>query len=119
MGRLFEEIPDAKFLITGRSEPRIQSGFHLELLRPLTDVFVPHEVEPSTVDADIRLFLEHGLSELYGEIRWCGSPVKTSSTHLQALTRRRVCVCVLFNYTPFSSVARGVPYVLHHRVLLH
>jgi len=24
-----------------------------------------------------------------------------------------VCVCVLFYYTPFSSVARGVPYILH------
>ena len=24
-----------------------------------------------------------------------------------------VCVCVFFYYTPFSSVARGVPYLLH------
>ena len=64
MGRLVEGIPDVKFLITGRPEPRIQSGFRLELLRPLTDVFVLHEVEPLIVDADIRLFLEHGLSEL-------------------------------------------------------
>ena len=64
MGRLAEGIPDVKFLITGRPEPRIQSGFRLELLRPLTDVFVLHEVEPSVVSADIRLFLEHGLSKL-------------------------------------------------------
>ena len=64
MGRLVERIPDVKFLITGRPEPRIQSGFRLQLLRPLTDVFVLHEVEPSVVDADIRLFLEHGLSVL-------------------------------------------------------
>ena len=64
MGRLVEGIPDVKFLITGRPEPRIQSGFRLELLRPLTDVFVLHEVEPSVVNTDIRLFLEHGLSEL-------------------------------------------------------
>ena len=27
--------------------------------------------------------------------------------------RPRVCVCVFFYYTPFSSVARGVPYLLH------
>ena len=64
MGRLVERIPNIKFLITGRPEPRIQSGFRLSLLRPLTDVFVLHEVEPSVINTDIRLFLEHGLSEL-------------------------------------------------------
>ena len=64
MGRLVEEVPKVKFLITGRPEPRIQSGFRLGLLRPLTDVFVLHEVEPSVINIDIRLFLEHGLREL-------------------------------------------------------
>ena len=64
MGRLVEGVPNAKFLITGRPEPRIQSGFRLGLLRPLTDVFVLHDVEPSVINTDIRLFLEHGLSEL-------------------------------------------------------
>ena len=64
MGRLVEAIPSVKFLITGRPEPRIQSGFRLGLLRPLTDVFVLHGVEPSVINTDIRLFLEHGLSEL-------------------------------------------------------
>ena len=64
MGRLVEWIPNVKFLITGRPEPRIQSGFRLELLRPLTDVFVLHEVEPSVVNTDIRLFLADGLSKL-------------------------------------------------------
>jgi len=64
MGRLVEGIPTVKFLITGRPEPRIQFGFRLGLLKPFTDVFVLHGVEPSIVNADIRLFLEHGLSEL-------------------------------------------------------
>jgi hypothetical protein len=64
LGRLVEGIPNVKFLITGRPEPRIQSGFRLELLRPLTDVFVLHEVEPSVINTDIQLFLEHELSEL-------------------------------------------------------
>ena len=64
MGRLVEGIPNVKFLITGRPEPRIQSGFRLGLLRPLTDIFVLHEVEPSVINTDIRLFLEHGLSEI-------------------------------------------------------
>ena len=64
MGRLVEEIPNVKFLITGRPEPRIHSGFRLGLLRPSTDVFILHEVEPSVINTDIRLFLEHGLREL-------------------------------------------------------
>ena len=64
MGRLVEGIPNVKFLITGRPEPRIHSGFRLGLLRPLADVFVLHEVEPSVINTDIRLFLEPGLSEL-------------------------------------------------------
>jgi len=64
MGRLVEGIPNIKFFITGRPEPRIQSGFRLGLLRPMTDVFVLHEVEPSIINTDIRLFLERGLSEL-------------------------------------------------------
>ena len=64
MGRLVERIPNVKFFVTGRPEPCIKSGFRLGLLRPLTDVFVLHEVEPSVVNADIRLFLEHGLREL-------------------------------------------------------
>ena len=64
MGRLVEGIPNVKFLITGRPEPRIQPGFRLGFLKPLTDIFVLHGVEPSTINANIRLFLEHGLSEL-------------------------------------------------------
>jgi hypothetical protein len=64
MGRLVEGIPKVKFFITGRPEPRIQSGFRLGLLKPLTDVFVLHEVEPSVVNTDIRLYLKHGLCEL-------------------------------------------------------
>ena len=64
MGRLVEDVPNVKFLITGRPEPRIKSGFRLELLRPLTEIFILHEVDPSVVNTDIRLFLENGLQEL-------------------------------------------------------
>ena len=55
---------ERQFLVTGQPEPRIESGFRLGLLRPLTDIFVLHEVEPSVINSDIRLFLEYGLSEL-------------------------------------------------------
>ena len=64
MGRFVEEIPNIKFFITGRPEPCIKSGFRLELLRPLTDVFVLHDIEPRLVDADIQLFLKYELSKL-------------------------------------------------------
>jgi len=64
MGRFVEKIPNVKFFITGRPEPRITSGFRLELLQPLTDVFVLHNIEPSLVDADIQLFLKYELSKL-------------------------------------------------------
>ena len=50
------EIPDVKFFITGRPEARIRSGFRLESLVPITEVFKLHEVKPEAVDSDIKLF---------------------------------------------------------------
>ena len=64
LGRLVERIPKVKFLITGRPEPRIKTGFRLPLLADATDVFVLHDVHPSLINSDIRLFLKHELSEL-------------------------------------------------------
>ena len=87
MGRLVEEVPNVKFFITGRPEPRIHSGFRLGLLRPLTDVFVLHEVEPSVINADIRLFLEHGLSEL-GKRSGIGQDIWPTDEHLDLLCKR-------------------------------
>ena len=87
MGRLVEGIPKVKFLITGRPEPRIQSGFRLGLLRPLTDVFVLHEVEPSVINTDIRLFLEHGLSEL-AKRRGIEQDIWPTDEHLDLLCER-------------------------------
>jgi len=87
MGRLVEEIPNIKFLITGRPEPRLQSGFRLGLLRPLTDIFVLHEVEPSIINTDIRLFLEHGLFEL-AKRRGIEQDVWPTEEHLDLLCER-------------------------------
>ena len=53
-----DEIPLVKFFITGRPEPQVRAGFRLESLRPHTDTLKLHEVEPSSVDSDIRLFLK-------------------------------------------------------------
>jgi hypothetical protein len=64
LSRYVDKIPLVKFFITGRPEPRIRSGFRLESLRPHTDVLRLHEVEPSSVDSDIKLFLKLGLLKL-------------------------------------------------------
>ena len=64
LSRYVDKIPLVKFFITGRPEPRIRSGFRLESLRPHTDVLRLHEVEPSSVDSDIKLFLKARFIEI-------------------------------------------------------
>ena len=64
LGQFVAEVPTVKFFITGRLEPRIQEGFRLPLLAEATDVCVLHEVEPSQVNNDVRLFFRHSFSEL-------------------------------------------------------
>jgi hypothetical protein len=64
LGRLISEVPMIKFFLTGRPEPRIQTGFRLPLLKKVTDVFVLHGVEPALVTSDIRLFLKHSFLEM-------------------------------------------------------
>jgi len=58
------QIPNAKFFITGRPEPRIRSGFRLESLAPITEVLKLHEVKPEIVDSDIELFFRTQFSTL-------------------------------------------------------
>ena len=69
LGQFISEIPKVKFFVTGRPEPRIREGFRLPLLADATDVFVLHDVEPSLVGSDIRLFLKQSFLEL---ARWRG-----------------------------------------------
>ena len=64
LSRYVDNIPLVKFLITGRPEPRIRSGFRLESLWPHTEVFKLHEVEPTSVDSDIKLFLNMQLTSI-------------------------------------------------------
>ena len=56
LSRYVDQIPNVKFFITGRPEPRIRSGFRLESLAPITEVLKLHEVKPEAVDRDIELF---------------------------------------------------------------
>jgi len=64
LSRYVDDIPLVKFFITGRPEPRIHSGFRLESLRPHTDILKLHEVEPSSVDNDIKLFFKTRFIEI-------------------------------------------------------
>jgi len=59
-----DKIPQVKFFITGRPEPRIRSGFRLKSLQPITEVLRLHNVERSLVDSDIRLFFRTGLTNI-------------------------------------------------------
>ena len=85
LGRLVDQIPRVKFFITGRPEPRIKTGFRLPLLEDITDVFVLHDVHPIQINNDIRLFLEHELSELSRRRRLEDWP---SDEHIDLLCRR-------------------------------
>jgi hypothetical protein len=59
-----DKIPEVKFFITGRPEPRIRSGFRLELLQPITEVLKLHEVKPKAVDSDIKIFFQTRLASI-------------------------------------------------------
>jgi len=62
LGRFVDKLPLVKFFITGRPEARIRSGFRLPLLQPLTQIFLLHGVESSSVDDDIQLYLTQRLT---------------------------------------------------------
>ena len=64
LSRYVNQIPNVKFFITGRPEPPIRSGFRLKSLQPITEVLRLHEVEPSLVDSDIRLFFKTRLNDI-------------------------------------------------------
>ena len=64
LSRYINEIPDVKFFITGRPEPRIRSGFRLQSLLPITEIFKLHKVKPEAVNNDIELFFQVQLTEL-------------------------------------------------------
>jgi hypothetical protein len=64
LSRYVDKVPHVKFFITGRPEPRIRSGFRLELLRPHTDVLRLHDVKPELVNSDIRTFFRVRFTEI-------------------------------------------------------
>ena len=64
LGQFVFQIPEVKFFLTGRPEPRIREGFRLPLLAKATDILILHEVEAGLVDNDIRRFLKHSFLQI-------------------------------------------------------
>ena len=64
LSRYVDRIPQVKFFITGRPEPRIHTGFRLKSLMPITEVLRLHEVNRTSVDSDIKLFFRTQLTNL-------------------------------------------------------
>ncbi|KAG6835795.1 hypothetical protein H0H93_014631 [Arthromyces matolae] len=58
-----ERIPNVKWLITGRPEDHIRTGFDIPSLRSLTKSFILHDVAVLDVNKDIALYLRASLSE--------------------------------------------------------
>ena len=85
LGQLVSEIPKVKFFVTSRPEPHIMTGFRDPSLKKSTNVFILHDVEPRTTDADIRRFFKHELSELAHRRGIDGWP---TDDHLDPLCRR-------------------------------
>ena len=64
LGQFISQLSLVKFFITGRPEPRIRTGFRLPLLKPITQIFLLHEVDLASVDNDILLYLTQRLTTI-------------------------------------------------------
>ena len=64
LARYVDKIPLVKFFITGRLEPRIRPASRLESLRPYMDILRLHDIEPPSVQNDIKLFLKTQLANI-------------------------------------------------------
>ena len=64
LGQFVKQLSLVKFFITGRPEPRIRTGFRLPLLQPITQIFLLHEVDLTSVNKDIQLYLVERLTKI-------------------------------------------------------
>ena len=86
LGKLVSMIPRVKFFVTSRPEAHILSGFRGPVLKGSTHTFILHDVEPHTIDNDIRHFFKHELSKLaHNRSGMDGWP---TDEHLDSLCRR-------------------------------
>jgi len=64
LGQFVKQLSLVKFFITGRPEPHIRTGFRLPLLQPITQIFLLHEVDLTSVNNDIQLYLTERLARI-------------------------------------------------------
>jgi hypothetical protein len=89
LSRYVDKIPNVKFFITGRPEPRIRSGFRLKSLLPITEVFKLHEVKPEAVNSDIKLYFQTHLANLAENRSDCDSAEEwPSSSDVEILCQK-------------------------------
>ena len=81
LSRYVHEIPEVKFFITGRPEPRIREGFQLKSLRSITGVLELHNVDRSSIDEDIKLYLLTQLNYIRENRSDCEFPEEWPSPH--------------------------------------
>ena len=81
LSRYVHEIPEVKIFITGRPEPQIREGFQLESFRLVTDVLELHNVNRSSIDEDIKLYLLTHLTDIRETRSDCEFPEEWPSSH--------------------------------------
>lgn len=74
-------IPTVRFFITGRPDQGIRFAFRSESLRPHTQEFELHNVDRSSVDSDIKLFLETQFTKLAKDRPDCEFPPDWPAPH--------------------------------------
>ena len=66
LSHFVHEIPNVKIFITSRPEPPIREGFLLDSLHPITAALRLHDIDRSSVDEDIKLYLRTRLTKMKG-----------------------------------------------------
>jgi AAA ATPase domain len=74
LGTKIHKVPfPLKFFITSRPEPAITAELSLPLMKPVSQVFILHNIDSLIVQDDIRRFLEHHLAVISPSPDWPSS----------------------------------------------
>lgn len=76
-----DKIPNIKFFITGRPDPGIHFTFRFKSLQLHTQEFELHSVDHSSVDGDVKLFLETQFTKLVNDRHDCKFPPDWPAPH--------------------------------------
>jgi len=105
LSRYVDKIPLVKFLITGRPEPRIRSGFRSSSLQPHVDFLKHHGVGISPMDSDIKLFLKTQLAGISQARSDCGFAEDWPSPHIIDILHRRAAGFFIYASTVVKFVS--------------